>query len=91
LIDTKAVIQGLKSKKIAYLGLDVYEEEGDLFFEDLSTEVIADDIFMRLQTFPNVLITGHQAFFTQNAMQGIAQTTLQNIHHFEQGQISNQV
>jgi len=91
LIDTKAVIQGLKSKKIAYLGLDVYEEEGDLFFEDLSTEVIADDTFTRLLTFPNVLITGHQAFFTQNAMQSIAQTTLQNIRSFEQGELRNQV
>ncbi|MEM6400587.1 MAG: 2-hydroxyacid dehydrogenase, partial [Cyanobacteria bacterium P01_D01_bin.116] len=69
LIDTKAVIDALKSKKLGYLGLDVYELEGDLFFEDLSDEVIQDDIFERLLTFPNVVITAHQAFFTKNALQ----------------------
>ncbi|WP_234733683.1 2-hydroxyacid dehydrogenase [Tellurirhabdus bombi] len=84
LIDTQAAIEALKSEHIGYLGLDVYEEEGDLFFEDLSSTVIKDDAFMRLLTFPNVLITGHQAFFTQNALQGIAQTTLQNIQDFDQ-------
>jgi D-lactate dehydrogenase len=83
LIDTKAVIQGLKSGKIGYLALDVYEEEGDLFFEDLSTQVIQDDVFARLLTFPNVFITGHQAFFTKNALQNIAETTLQNIQQFQ--------
>lgn len=66
-IDTKAVIKGLKSGHIGYLGIDVYEEEGDLFFEDLSDQVIKDDTLARLQTFPNVLITAHQAFFTQEA------------------------
>ena len=85
IVDTKAVIQGLKTGKIGYLGIDVYEEEGDLFFEDLSNQVIQDDVFARLQTFPNVLITSHQAFFTHEAMQNIAQTTLENIHQFEQG------
>jgi D-lactate dehydrogenase len=84
LIDARAVIRGLKSEKISYLGLDVYEEEGDLFFEDLSDKVIKDDVFMRLLTFPNVLITGHQAFFTKNAMQNIAETTVQNLTDFEQ-------
>lgn len=83
LIDAKATIRGLKNEQIGYMGLDVYEEEADLFFEDLSEKVIKDDVFMRLLTFPNVLITGHQAFFTQNAMQNIAETTLQNIHEFE--------
>ena len=78
LIDTAAVIEGLKSGQIGSLGLDVYEEEADLFFEDLSDQVIQDDQFVRLQTFPNVLITGHQAFFTQEAVQNIAETTLQN-------------
>jgi len=68
LIDTQAVISGLKSSRIAYLGLDVYEEEADLFFEDLSGEVIQDDVFARLLTFPNVLVTAHQAFFTSNAL-----------------------
>ncbi|HTL52350.1 MAG TPA: 2-hydroxyacid dehydrogenase [Planctomycetota bacterium] len=85
LIDTAAVIQGLKSGQIGALGLDVYEEEADLFFEDLSGQVIQDDTFARLQTFPNVLITGHQAFFTRNAMEAIAQTTLTNITRFEAG------
>ena len=80
LVDTSAVIRGLKSGKIGALGLDVYEEEGDLFFEDLSTQVIQDDVFSRLTTFPNVLITGHQAFFTQEAMSNIADTTLSNLY-----------
>lgn len=84
IIDTKAVIKGLKSGKIKYLGLDVYEEEGDLFFEDLSNKVIQDEVFMRLLSFNNVLITGHQAFFTTDAMHNIAQITLQNISDFEQ-------
>jgi len=84
-IDTKAVIQALKSGKIGYLGLDVYEEEEDLFFEDLSNEVIQDDMFARLLTFPNVLITGHQAFFTHEALEAIADTTLSNIKDFEEG------
>lgn len=86
LIDTKAVIKGLKSGKIGYLGLDVYEQEEDLFFEDYSNTVIQDDLFQRLLTFPNVLITGHQAFFTVDALRSIAETTLGNISDFEQGQ-----
>ena len=68
LVDTQAVIDGLKSGQIGYLGLDVYEEEAELFFEDLSDRVIQDDVFMRLLTFPNVLITAHQAFFTHTAL-----------------------
>ena len=82
-IDTLAVINGLKSSKISYLGLDVYEQEGDLFFQDLSNQVIQDDVFERLLTFPNVLVTGHQGFFTDEALSSIAQTTLQNISLFE--------
>ncbi|RIJ42310.1 2-hydroxyacid dehydrogenase [Pontibacter oryzae] len=85
-LETKAVIKALKTGKIKYLGLDVYEEEAELFFEDLSDKVIQDDVFMRLLSFNNVLITGHQAFFTAEAMKNIATTTLQNIHDFEQGQ-----
>lgn len=85
LIDTKAIIQGLKSKKIGYLALDVYEQEKNIFFEDLSGEIIQDDIFQRLLTFPNVIITGHQAFFTSNALKNIAETTLDNISQIEQG------
>jgi D-lactate dehydrogenase len=82
-IETRAVIAGLKSGVIGYVGLDVYEEEGDLFFEDLSDQVIQDDVFARLLTFPNVLITGHQAFFTHEALTAISETTLANITHFE--------
>ncbi|BCL39090.1 2-hydroxyacid dehydrogenase [Nostoc sp. MS1] len=85
LINTQAVIEGLKTGKIGSLGVDVYEQESELFFEDLSGEIIQDDIFQRLTTFPNVLITGHQAFFTEDALHNIAQTTLNNISDFEQG------
>lgn len=84
-VDTRAVIDGLKSRKIAYLGLDVYEEESHLFFDDLSQEIIDDDIFMRLLTFPNVLITGHQGFFTREALTAIAQTTFANVTAYETG------
>ena len=79
LIDTKAVIDALKSKKIGLLGLDVYEQEADLFFKDLSAEMIADEVFQRLLTFPNVLITGHQAFFTEEALSQISQITVANL------------
>lgn len=83
IIDTQAVLRGLKSGVIGSLGLDVYEEEADLFFEDLSGRFIDDDVFARLLTFPNVLITGHQAFFTQEALTKIAETTIANISSFE--------
>lgn len=82
-VDAKALIGGLKSGKIGSVGLDVYEEEGDLFFENLSDKMIQDDVFARLLTFPNVLITGHQAFFTHEAMTAIAETTIGNISSFE--------
>lgn len=85
LIDTRAVVEALKSGKVGYLGLDVYEEESALFFEDRSFSVIQDDVFMRLLSFPNVVITGHQAFFTREALQNIAATTLENITAFESG------
>ncbi len=84
LINTNAVIDGLKSGIIGYVGLDVYEEEGDLFFEDLSDEVIHDDMFVRLQTFPNVLITAHQAFFTTDAVDNIRDTTFENLRAIEE-------
>lgn len=83
LIDTPAVIKGLKTKKIGYLGLDVYEEEGNLFFEDQSNQLLQDDVFARLLTFPNVVITGHQAFFTREAMTAIAKITIANISYLE--------
>ncbi|BDA85261.1 lactate dehydrogenase [Aureimonas sp. SA4125] len=84
IIDTRAVVEGLKDGAIGHLGLDVYEEEADLFFEDLSDQVIRDDVFARLQTFPNVLITGHQGFFTAEALSAIAETTIANITAFEE-------
>ena len=83
LIDTTAVIDGLKSGQIGNLGIDVYEEEDNLFFEDQSGSVLQDDVFARLLTFPNVLITGHQAFFTSNALAEIARTTLRNLSELE--------
>lgn len=85
LIDTRAVIDGLKSGRVGYLGIDVYEEEERLFFRDLSEGVIRDDVFARLLTFPNVIVTAHQAFFTHNALAKIAATTLQNATEFERG------
>ncbi len=85
ILDTCAVIRALKLKKIAYLGLDVYEQESNLFFEDMSSEIIQDDIFERLLTFPNVLITAHQGFFTSNALANIADTTLHNTQRFSDG------
>jgi D-lactate dehydrogenase len=82
-IDTRAIILGLKSGVIGSLGLDVYEEEENLFFRDLSSTVIHDDVFARLLTFPNVVITGHQAFFTHEAVTEIANTTIANISAYE--------
>ncbi|OZG75418.1 hydroxyacid dehydrogenase [Hahella sp. CCB-MM4] len=85
LIDTPAVIDGLKSEQVGYLGLDVYEEEAELFFEDYSNVLLQDDVFARLLTFPNVVITGHQAFFTQEALSAIAEVTVKNLNAFEKG------
>jgi len=85
LIDTRAVIDALKSGRIGALGLDVYEEEENLFFEDFSNEVITDDVFSRLLTFPNVVITGHQGFFTETALRNIAETTIDNVTAFVRG------
>ncbi len=85
LIDTKAVIEGIKSGKIGNLGIDVYEQEDELFFRDLSDTVILDDDFQLLQSFPNVVITAHQAFFTRNALSDISNTTVANITEVEQG------
>ena len=92
LMDTRALLDGLKSKQIGYLGIDVYEQEGSLFFEDHSLEIIQDDLFQRLLTFPNVLVTGHQAYFTQEAVQHIAETTVKNVLAYLNGErLSNRV
>ena len=85
IIDTRALIAALKACRVGSVGLDVYEEEGDLFFKDLSAEVIQDDVFMRVMSFPNVLITAHQGFFTREACTAIAQTTINNVSDFERG------
>jgi len=85
LVDTVAAIEALKTGRLGALGLDVYEEEEGLFFENLSEDIIADDVFSRLLTFPNVLVTGHQAFFTREALEKIAAVTLANITAFEGG------
>ena len=92
LVDTKAIINALKNGKVGLLGLDVYEEEEALFFEDFSAKGIQDDMLARLTTFPNVIVTSHQGFFTQEAMLNIAQTTLSNISQFDQdGSVQNGV
>lgn len=85
LIHTRDVIEGLKAGRIGYLGLDVYEEERGLFFEDHSADILQDDVIARLMTFPNVLITSHQAFLTDTALQNIAATTAANLDDLEQG------
>lgn len=85
LIDTPALIRALKRGTVGAAGLDVYEEEENVFFQDLSGHVLQDDLLARLLTFPNVLITSHQAFLTREALQAIARTTLDSIHEFETG------
>ena len=92
LIETKSVIKALKNRKIGYLGIDVYEQEEDLFFKNLSEQIIPDEQISRLMTFPNVLITGHQAFLTKEALGQIAQSTLNNISEFADGKkLSNPI
>lgn len=86
LVDTAALLEGLKSGHVGSVALDVYEEEGDLFFEDRSDEILADDNFARLLTYPNVLITAHQAFLTNEALAAIAETTLANVSCLVDGQ-----
>lgn len=85
LIDTQAVVEALKNKTVGYLGIDVYEQEENIFFNDLSEQILQDDTLARLMTFPNVLITSHQGFLTEEALTQIAITTLQNISDFEHG------
>ena len=88
LVDTGAVIEALMDGVIGYLGLDVYEEEADLFFTDLSDRVVHDDVIVRLLALPNVLVTGHQAFFTREALEKIAEVTVANLTAFEAGRSS---
>lgn len=85
LIDTRAVIEALKNGTVGYLGIDVYEQEEQLFFRDRSGDIIADDAIQRLMSFPNVLVTAHQAFFTKEALDQIAETTLQNLAALKEG------
>ncbi len=92
LVDTADIISGLSTRKIGYLGIDVYEQEENLFFKDLSESIIEDDMILRLISFPNVLITSHQAYFTREAMEEITVTTLNNIEEFESGKsLKNEV
>jgi D-lactate dehydrogenase len=92
LIETKAVIKALKSRKVGNLGIDVYEQEEDLFFQNLSEEILLDEEIARLMTFPNVLITGHQAFLTKEALDEIAKITLQNLDELaKRGKLTNEV
>ena len=92
LVKAQDLIAGLKGGKIGFAGLDVYEEESEYFFEDLSASMISDDILARLLTFPNVLITSHQGFFTQEALTNIADTTLGNIQeYFDNGYLKNEI
>ena len=92
LVDSKACIGALKTKKLGYLGLDVYEQESELFFKDRSDEIMQDDVFSRLVSFPNVLVTGHQGFFTKEALSEIAQITVNNALEFANNQpLSNEV
>jgi D-lactate dehydrogenase len=90
-VDTRALIRALKKGGLGAVGLDVYEEESHIFYEDLSDEIIPDDVIMRLLTFPNALVTGHQAFFTREAMAVIAETTVQNISDFAAGQENDNI
>ncbi len=85
IFDTAAIIRGLKKGHIGHLAIDVYEEEAGLFFEDRSSQILKDDLFARLLTFPNVLVTGHQAFLTDRALQRIAEVTVRNLTDFESG------
>lgn len=88
LIDTPEAIEALKRRKIGALGMDVYENERDLFFEDKSNEVILDDVFRRLSSCHNVLLTGHQAFLTEEALMNISDVTLHNIDCLQKNTVS---
>ncbi|MDD3904724.1 MAG: 2-hydroxyacid dehydrogenase [Sphaerochaeta sp.] len=87
LVDSQALLEGIRSKKIGSAALDVYEEEGELFYEDRSNTILEDDVLMLLISMPNVLVTSHQAFLTQEALQNIAKTTLGSINEYVKGDV----
>lgn len=89
LVDVQSAVDALYQGKIGYLGLDVYEQEGELFFEDMSDTIIQDSVFQLLLTFPNVMVTGHQGYFTDIALSHIAQTTIENLNNFRLGKPNN--
>ena len=92
LVDTEAVIEALRSGQLGGLAIDVYEQEADVFFRDLSGTIVDDDVLQRLMTFPNVIVTGHQAFLTREAVSTICETTLRSITEFETGQpLTNEI
>ncbi|WP_188370699.1 2-hydroxyacid dehydrogenase [Muriicola marianensis] len=92
LINTPDILEGLASKKVGFLGIDVYEQEENLFFKDLSEMIIEDDLILRLISYPNVLITSHQAYFTREAMEEITHTTIDNIREYADGEkLTNEV
>ena len=92
LIDTQSLINGLKEGKVGAAGLDVYEEETELFFEDFSDEIINDDILSTLISMPNVIVTSHQAFLTKEALNAIAKTTIENLdNYFRTGKCDNEI
>jgi len=92
LIDTEAVIEALRSGQLGGLAIDVYEQEADLFFRDLSGTIVDDSVLQQLITFPNVIVTGHQAFLTREAVTTICETTLRSVTEFESGKsLTNEV
>ena len=92
LVDTEAVIESLRSGQLVGLAIDVYEQEADVFFRDLSGTIVTDDVLQRLMTFPNVIVTGHQAFLTREAVSTICETTLRSITEFETGEpLTNEI
>ena len=92
LIDTQCLVDGLKSGKVAAAGLDVYEEETDIFFEDYSDEIIKDDTLSTLISMPNVIVTSHQAFLTREALSAIAETTVKNLEDYFSGkELTNEI
>ncbi len=91
IIDTRALIDSIKTKHLGGAGLDVYEEEGDIFYKNLSEQIIEDEVFLLLLTFPNVIVTGHQAYFTKEALTHIAETTIRNVEDFIANKLNENV